>query len=285
MNQGESIMSVLSKQGIRIDTKISYDRSEEAWRGYEQLLMTIIREHNIKRVCDVGGGANPLLKEDYVRERGIDYSILDISKAELDKAPVKYDRILADISSPDFSTGKRFGLVFSKMLAEHISNAEQFHRNVLGMLADNGLAVHFFPTLYTLPFLVNRLVPEFLTDILLRLFAPRDRCQHAKFPAYYRWCRGPISSQIQKFGCLGYDVIEYRGFFGHGDYYRNTKMLRKLHELKTDYLLRNPNPLLTSYAFVVLKKASEELQQTTAPRPLVSLGVESSPKPPVEEWV
>ena len=272
MDRGESTLRELSKSGICMGTKISYGRSEEAWRGYEQFLMTIIREHSIERVCDVGGGANPLLNEDYIREQGIDYSILDVSKPELDKASVNYDKILADISSPDFSTEKKFGLVFSKMLAEHISDAEQFHRNVLGMLAENGLAVHFFPTLYTLPFLVNYLVPEFLTDILLRVFAPRDRYQHAKFPAYYHWCRGPIDSQIQKYGCLGYDVIEYWGFFGHGGYYKNIKALRKLHEFKTNYLLSNPNPLLTSYAYVVLKKASKELQQTAAPRPLVSLG-------------
>jgi 2-polyprenyl-3-methyl-5-hydroxy-6-metoxy-1,4-benzoquinol methylase len=217
--------------------------------------MATIREHDLKQVCDVGGGANPQLSDDFVRDQGIDYSILDLSQSELDKASGSVDKIQADIAAPDFSTDKKFDLVFSKMLAEHICDAEQFHRNVLGMLADNGMAVHLFPTLYTLPFLVNYLVPERLADSLLHLFAPRDSYQHAKFPAYYHWCRGPIDSQIQKYRRLGYDVVEYRGYYGHEGYYRNFKILQKMHELKTNYLLRNPNPLFTSYACVILKKA------------------------------
>ena len=88
------------------------------------------------------------------------------------------------------------------MLAEHVSDAEQFHRNVFKILADNWQAVHFFPTLYTLPFLVNYLAPEYLAEKLLNVFAPRDKYQNAKFPAYYRWCRGPIRGQIQKISDL-----------------------------------------------------------------------------------
>lgn len=235
-------------------TNISYGRSEEAWQGYENFLTTLIDKHNIKTVCEVGGGANPLLFDsDCIREKNINYSILDISESELDKAPKNCKKILADISSPNFSTDKKFDLVFSKMLAEHISDAEQFHKNVSKILTNEGLAVHFFPTLYTLPFLVNYLVPEFISDILLGIVSPRDKHQHAKFPAYYHWCRGPINSQIKKFHDIGYDIIEYKGFFGHEGYYIRIKPLKIIHKIKTDYLLRNPNPLFTSFAYIVLK--------------------------------
>lgn len=235
-------------------TNISYGRSEDAWRGYEQFIMALIDKHNIKRVCDIGAGANPLLNSCYIAEKNIDYSILDVSNTQLGKAPTYCKKILADIAAPDFSTCQKFDLVFSKMLAEHIADAEQFHRNVLKMLANDGLAVHFFPTLYALPFLVNSLVPEYLAAILLNLFAPRDTHQYPKFQAYYRLCRGPIRSQIERLSRLGYDVVEYRGFFGHGGYYNKVKILKKLHEFKTNYLLKNPNPFFTSYAYVVLKK-------------------------------
>ena len=139
------------------------------------------------------------------------------------------------------------------MLAEHITDAEQFHKNVVSCLTHNGLAVHYFPTLFTLPFFINYIIPNSLADNLLHIFDPRDRHQHAKFRAYYRWCRGPTNKQIQRFICLGYDVIEYRGFFGHG-YYNKFKILRKIHNIKTNYLLQHPYPMLTSYAYVVLKK-------------------------------
>ena len=139
------------------------------------------------------------------------------------------------------------------MLAEHITDPLQFHKNVLSCLANNGLAVHYFPTLYTLPFFANYIMPERLADILLHMFETRDRFQHAKFPAYYRWCRGPTHKQIQRFVSLGYEVVEYRGFFGHG-YYQKIKVLDKINRIKTNYLLKHPNPIFTSYAYVVLRK-------------------------------
>ena len=80
-------------------------------------------------------------------------------------------------------------------------------------------------------------MPERLADILLHMFETRDRFQHAKFPAYYRWCRGPTHKQINRFISLGYDVVEYRGFFGHG-YYNKIKVLDKINRIKATYLHR-----------------------------------------------
>ena len=118
-------------------------------------------------------------------------------------------------------------------------------------------------------------MPEYLADVLLNIISPRDKHQHAKFPAYYRWCRGPIRSQVQRFSDLGYDIVEYRGLFGHG-YYKKIKILDKIHDLKTKYLLRHSNPFLTSYAYVVLKNAGRSAAPDRAwacppdaPRPLM----------------
>ncbi len=238
-----------------MSTNISYRPTKDAWEGYGPFLKELIHENHIKKICDVGGGANPVLNEEYIEERGLDYSLLDISEHELDKAPKNYTKILGDIASPNFTSDRKYDLVFSKMLAEHISDAEQFHKNVLNCLEHDGLAVHFFPTLYTLPFLANYIFPEQFASILLNIFAPRNRHQHEKFPAYYHWCRGPITKQIQRFISLGYEVVEYRGFFGHSGYYNKIKVLQKLHNIKTNYLLRHPNPLFTSFAYIVLKKA------------------------------
>lgn len=234
-------------------TNITYGTYKEAWDGFASYLTNIISENHIKKICDVGGGANPVLSADYIKENNIDYYLLDISEHELKKAPGNFKKILADIASPHFQLNTKFDLVFTKMLAEHITDPEQFHKNILGCLADNGLAVHYFPTLYTLPFFINYIMPERLADILLHMFETRDRFQHAKFPAYYRWCRGPTNQQINRFTSLGYDVVEYRGFFGHG-YYSKIKVLDKMNWIKTNYHLKHPNPVFTSYAYVVLRK-------------------------------
>ena len=238
-----------------METKILFGPSRDAWDGFGPLLIDLIERNKLKNICDIGGGANPVLDADFISRNGIEYHLLDISERELSKAPENYNKILADIASPYFKLDIKFDLVFSKMLAEHISDAEQFHKNVLSCLAENGLAVHFFPTLYTLPFFANYIFPERIVSILLNKLAPRDRYQHEKFPAYYRWCRGPTLKQMQRFTTLGYDIVEYRGYFGHSSYYKKIPLLKKIHNIKTNYLLRHPNPSFTSYVYVVLKKA------------------------------
>lgn len=237
-------------------TKVVYGDTEDAWVDYSPFIKNLITDNRLNAICDIGGGANPVVEIDFIHNNSLKYHLLDISQPELEKAPASYEKILADIASPQFTPTKKFDLIFSKMLAEHIPDAEQFHQNVLDSLADDGLAVHFFPTLFTIPFLVNYLLPERLTSHLLNLFHPRDKHQHAKFPAYYKWCRGPTQKQMQRFKAMGYEIVEYRGFFGHKGYYQRAPLLRTLHALKTRYLLKNPQPALTSYAYVVLKKAA-----------------------------
>jgi SAM-dependent methyltransferase len=235
--------------------KIHYKKTEDAWPEYKIKLLDLIHSMSLKKICDIGGGANPLLDNEDLIEHGISYTLLDISQTELDKAPTHIHKVRADVSSPSFSAPEKYDLIFSKMLAEHIEDAEQFHKNVLNALAPGGYAVHFFPTLYTLPFLANYLFPERASTQLLRLFSPRDEYQAAKFPAYYNWCRGPMPSQIERLESLGFSVVEYCGIFGHRNYYRRVRPLEKLHDLKTDLLMKHPIPALTSFAIVVLQKA------------------------------
>lgn len=180
---------------------------------------------------------------------------MDISKEELKKTPSFYKKkLLMDISSLNFNLKDKFDLVFSKMLAEHIKNASQFHKNVNMILKNDGLAVHFFPTLYTFPFLTNKIFSEKVTNFLLNVFAPRDNIQNAKFPAYYNLCRGPTKKQLHRFHKFGYKVLRYYGYFGHGGYYNKLPIIKKIHNFKSNFLLTMPIPTFTSYAIVVLQK-------------------------------
>jgi len=238
---------------VQIAKNISYGLSDDIWQGFEKSLLDIIENYSIKRICDIGGGANPVINAEHIKSKGLDYSILDISESELRKAPSNYNKIMADISSPEFSTQRKFDLMISKMLAEHVVDAEQFHKNVYKCLDYDGLALHFFPTLFTLPFFINFITPEYIAKFLLKAFAPRDFYQQNKFPAYYHWCRGPTKKQIKRFTDLGFEVIVYHGYFGHG-YYDKIRILKKLHDFKTNYLLKHPSPIFTNFAYVLLKK-------------------------------
>jgi SAM-dependent methyltransferase len=233
---------------------ILYAKSVEGWWGYKPLLENLVDTYDLKKLCDLGGGVNPVLTTDFISSRNLDYTILDISQKELDKAPSQYKKLAQDITAEDLSIDQKFDLVFTKMLAEHIKDGELLHRNIYSLLNPGGYAVHFFPTLYALPFFVNRLVPEAFASALLDLFAPRDKCQQAKFPAYYNWCRGPTKKMTKRFTLIGYEIVEYKGFFGHEGYYRKVPLIEKLHKLISSYFLRHPNPHFTSYAWVILRK-------------------------------
>jgi len=132
---------------------ISYGKSDDAWLEYKNFIISHIRSGGIKNVCEIGGGANPQLDTNTIDELGITYAILDISETELNKAPDEYQKIKADIASNDITTDPTFDLMFSKMLAEHVRDGALFHKNVFDLLNPGGIAIHFFPTLYTLPFL------------------------------------------------------------------------------------------------------------------------------------
>jgi hypothetical protein len=150
--------------------------------------------------------------------------------------------------------GGPYDLIFSRMTAEHFPNSANAYRNMFASSVPGGLSVHRFATLYTLPFLLNRVLPDALSTRLLERFSPRDRERHEKFKAYYSHCRGPLQSQIRFFRSLGYEVLEYRGYFGHNYYAKRLRMLDFLHEKKTKFLLRIPIPFFTSYATVILRR-------------------------------
>ena len=134
------------------------------------------------------------------------------------------------------------------------------------MLRTGGKALHFFPTLHATPFVLNRFAPERMTERLLSWIQPHRNAAgaHGKFPAYYRWCRGPSRTQQKRFESLGYRVLEYKGYFGHSGtvtdgpgYWDRFPPLCRMHEWMSRRLVSLPNPLLTSYACVLLEKPSE----------------------------
>jgi SAM-dependent methyltransferase len=237
---------------------ISYRNSDAAWGGYEGYLSELITRLKPRGVLELGAGANPTFDRTFATGHALDYSILDISATELNKAPDGYRKIEADISAPKIRLDCEFDLVFSRMLAEHLPDGEVFHRNVLDLLSPGGHAFHFFPTLFAPPFVANLLLPEQLSESLLRL-VQRGREQegmHAKFPARYSWCRGPTKGQLERLKKVGYTVEEYIGFFGHSGYYEKFPPAKRLHEAISNWFMRHPVPQLTSFAYLLLRKPS-----------------------------
>jgi len=238
------------------DVTVTFARSDGCWKAFDYALHHQIQTRSLKRLCEVGGGANPALSLEFCQTHRLEYTILDVSAEELAKAPIGYRKVVADLCDDSVLGGAgTFDLVFSKMLAEHVVDPRAFHRNVWRLLVNGGIALHFFPTLYALPFVANRLMPEALSSRMVRLVDSRDQMMQLKFPAFYRWCRGPSQRQLGRFRALRYRVLEYHGFFGHG-YYNRIPMLRRAVDRVADLLVKHPLPDLTSYAFVILQKVT-----------------------------
>jgi SAM-dependent methyltransferase len=235
---------------------IRFDLSDRAILSFHASLLDLIPRTGAIDVCDVGGGANPELTPAEIAENELRYTVLDISAAELDKADPAYTTLVADASGPAPPVEEAFDLVFSRMLAEHISDGAAFHRNVFRMLRPGGVAFHFFPTLYAFPFVLNKFVPDDLASRILSAFdRKRDFSgRQVKFPAHYSWCKGPTPDQIRRLESLGFEVLDYIGFFGHNGYYRRFPPLLRLHQSISDFLLRKAVASQTSFAYVLLRR-------------------------------
>jgi SAM-dependent methyltransferase len=243
--------------------KIVYVHSQAAWHGFSGTIRCLIRDSRSVRIAEVGAGANPTLPLDYVREQGLDYTLIDISEAELAKAPAGYHKIVADAGSPGLMLQDQFDFIFSNNLAEHVADAEQFHRNVFNLLRPGGLAFHYFPTLFSFPMVTNQLMGDGLGQRLLDRMLPGLRTKSgkmAKFPAYYHWCFGPFAFQERRFAKVGFQVVEYRGTFGYHGYFERHPRLLPLHERITQWSLRHPLPWFTSGAQVLLSKGGSSIQ-------------------------
>lgn len=215
----------------------------------------LIASNGFRTICEIGGGRSPLFTRDEATAMGLDYTILDISGAELRAAPDHVKKIEADIGALDLSRlPGRYDFMFSRMLAEHVSNATAMHRNVLQMLRPGGIAFHYFPTLYTPAFLANRLLPEGAARRLLFFIFPwRRKEQLSKFPARYARCFGPTSRMRRYFERLGYRIEEYRPFYGT-DYLMGIPILGFLDRMFTRIVARRRSPRFTSYVWLVLRK-------------------------------
>jgi 2-polyprenyl-3-methyl-5-hydroxy-6-metoxy-1,4-benzoquinol methylase len=220
---------------------------------YFEMLDQIIDEHGCKTLCEIGGGAFPAISLEKVKQKQLEYTVLDISQVELDRAPDEYKKLLADICDPQLKADKQYDFIFSKMLAEHVKDPALFHKNVAKLLKPGGIAFHFFPTLYSLPFVINWLLPESVAQLLFKWFVCKDPVEHKRFPVHYRWCRGPTKKQIQNLENLGYEILIYRGFFGH-KYYDKIPLLRDVQKLISRLLFGHPNPYFTSFAYLIIRK-------------------------------
>jgi SAM-dependent methyltransferase len=231
-----------------------------AWANARAFLQNQIVTRGAKRIADIGGGANPALDADFVRNTGLDYTVIDISQIELDKAPAYCRKIAADLAAPNAEFlgrvgAARFDLVFSSMLLEHVRDPLAAHQNIFSVLAPRGVAIHLYPSPNNLPLAINRLVPDGVGTLLLRLSQPkRDFTGHErKFPAYYKLCGNASRRLHNRFEELGYTVVQHTSYVGHR-YYSRFPILREMERACRKPLIKAGISLTSAHLLILQKR-------------------------------
>lgn len=218
-------------------------------------------QYKARKICDIGGGANPVLPLQFIINNQLDCTILDISSAELEKAPIGYKKLVQDIETENSVQTNQFDLVVSKMMAEHLKNGKLFHKTFFD-IESRWSGYSLFSHLVCIAFSCKQVNADRISSFLLDIFLPRDRYQMGKFPAHYSWCYGPTPSMLRMLSEIGYEIEQYRGFFGN-IYYSRIPILRNVYKVYTRYLVNHPNPYLTSFAQVVLRKPENNFADIT----------------------
>jgi SAM-dependent methyltransferase len=223
----------------------------DAMQGYDDTLRSIVAQYPDADILELGGGRRPSFQLSELPDNLKSYTVNDISNEELSLVPEGYDIACFDVAGDASGFEGRYDVVFSRFLAEHVRDGRAMHRNIHKVLKPGGVAFHLIPTLYALPFVINRLLPERIGEKILTLNPRREISP--KFPAFYSWCRGNTPAMRRLFNQIGYERAEIRGFYGHF-YYETIPVLRDIESWFAALACRNEWPWCTSYAYVTAYK-------------------------------
>lgn len=234
--------------------KFKYENAFSAWSDFENHVINLLTSLSVKTVGEIGAGANPLLTNELVEQKRVVYDVIDISVEELGKAAAYYNKMEMDFAQKDLRIIEQYDFLFAQMTLEHIADPATFYKNVYQALKPEGHAFFFFACDTMLPTRINKLLPEFISDKVLKKIQPfRKDEKHGKFKAHYKWCKGPTQKNIRRIESSGLTIVSYTGYFGHS-YYQRIPFLNTLEKLKTNWLFQHPVPALCSYSHVLLQK-------------------------------
>lgn len=220
----------------------------EAMHGYDDTLRSLVASYPNADILELGGGRRPSFRLSDMPTNLKSYTVNDISESELSLVPDGYDKACFDVSGDASAFEGRYDVVFSRFLAEHVRDGRAMHRNVHKVLKPGGVAFHLIPTLYALPFVINRLLPERIGQKVLDIFSPRREIS-PKFPAYYSQCYGDTRAMRRLFKDIGYERVEIRNFYGHF-YYETIPGLRDLEKWFSELAARHQWSAVSSYAYI-----------------------------------
>lgn len=228
--------------------------SSWAWENYKNFIFDMLDNRGSQAILEIGGGRFPLFSQSELSDYNICYTVNDISIDELERAPEWVNKAHFDIAGkvPEEHLSK-FDLMFSKMVFEHIKDTTEAYTNIYKLLKKGGICINFHPTLFSPPFVINLLLPEFLSEKLLAFFfRNRNKSEVPKFPAYYDCCFSTESNRL-RIESIGFSKVEIIPFYGH-EYFKKIPILRELDRAFSVYAKNKDFRPLSSYAFTIVEK-------------------------------
>lgn len=228
---------------------------EWAWQHYEDTVRHLIETFRCRDVLEIGGGRFPLFDRETARSLGIALAINDISQAELDRAPDSLHKVCFDIAGPAVPREEEghYDLIVSRMVMEHVQDAQRTYRNMCALLRPGGVVLNFHPVLYAPPFVINHLLPEAVARWLLRAFdASRTDDEVPKFPSRYSYCM--ISARTEAMiRAAGFADVVLLPFYGHG-YFRAIPGLQAIDDRLTRWARAHDDRHFAAFCYALARR-------------------------------
>jgi len=222
------------------------------FENFDTLILSLCDRFELTSVLEVGGGRSPRFATDLFESANRRYSINDISQFELDRAPAVIPhshRLCFDIAGDLPAELPSFDLVFSQSVLEHVRDTARAYANTLSLLRPGGIGFHFFPTLYSLPFVVNKILPLKLSGAIVSAIG---RSEYKRFPAYYDKCTSTRRTEIS-IRDIGYTEVVLVPFWGH-QYFQSISPLNKLERRLASWAAERDLRITTSYCIALLRR-------------------------------
>ena len=230
-----------------------FTNNDGSWpfANYEQTVLDLVSQFSLQSVVEIGAGRSPLFTPKDFEAIGASYTMNDISQEELDAAPEE----VADAHKTCFDIAgavqerDNYDLVYSKSVFEHVDGTMQAHRNTYQLLRPGGVSLHFYPTLFSPPFVVNKLIPERAGAWLLDKLVGHD---YKKFPALYDHCRSThaLEAEIKQ---IGYSEVVLVPFWGHS-YFHRIPLLREFDHWLARRAAAHDVRLYSSFCYALARK-------------------------------
>lgn len=229
---------------------------EWAIANYKRTVTEFCKQFSMHRLIEIGGGRDPLFNRQEIKDLGVDMTINDIALGELAALPSGYRTACFDVAGDRSHLANfrsRFDFAFSRMVFEHVADGQQAWTNLYELLAPDGVALVYIPTLYTLPFVMNWLLPDRVAaKIVKALYKNRTDDEDPVFPARYSWCF--TDARLTKMlSAIGYREVFVQPFYGHG-YYKPIPFLHRLQMQFAALACRKDWRPFTSFAYIAVRK-------------------------------